>query len=277
MDYDILFLDASDAVIRRRYKETQPPAPDGPKRPAAPLTRPSAASGEILQPLRERARYIIDNVAVFGGAEPRAHLQPVPQQRPVRHVRSTSSRSASSTACRRRRTSCSTCAACRNPFYVPELKELTGLDQPVVDYVMQSARLAGAAAPVREHARILAAALCQGGQKPACRGGWAARAASTARSPLPASWANSVKGSATSPSSCTATPNARCKGSVRLQRGQQPRTAAPNASISPFGIPFDKILQQIARSEQSSSHTICRKISLSVSPSSAHVRRRRRI
>ena len=26
-----------------------------------------------------------------------------------------------------------------NPFYVPELKELTGLDQPVVDYVMQSA------------------------------------------------------------------------------------------------------------------------------------------
>ena len=26
-----------------------------------------------------------------------------------------------------------------NPFYVPELKELTGPDQPVVDYVMQSA------------------------------------------------------------------------------------------------------------------------------------------
>ena len=51
----------------------------------------------------------------------------------------------------------------------------------------------------------------------------------------------------------------------------------PNAAISPFGNPFDKILRQIAHSEQSSSHTICRKISLSVSPSSAHVRRRRRI
>ena len=61
-----------------------------------------------------------------------------------------------------------------------------------------------------------------------------------------------------------------------LQKGQQPRTAAPNASISPFGNPFDKILRQTAHSEQSSSHTICRKISLSVSPSSAHVRRRRR-
>ncbi len=60
-----------------------------------------------------------------------------------------------------------------------------------------------------------------------------------------------------------------------LQKGQQARTAAPNASISPFGNPFDKILRQTAHSEQSSSHTICRKISLSVSPSSAHVRRRR--
>lgn len=28
------------------------------------------------------------------------------------------------------------CAAC-NPFYVPELKEKTGLDQEVVDYVMK--------------------------------------------------------------------------------------------------------------------------------------------
>src|SRR5699024_10389791 len=62
-----------------------------------------------------------------------------------------------------------------------------------------------------------------------------------------------------------------------LQKGQQPRTALPNAAISPFGNPFDKILRQIAHSEHSSSHTICRKISLSVSPSSAHVRRRRRI
>src|SRR5699024_4602059 len=60
-------------------------------------------------------------------------------------------------------------------------------------------------------------------------------------------------------------------------KGQQPRTALPNASVSPFGIPFDKILRQIAHSSLCSSHTICRKISLVVSPSSAHVRRRRQI
>ncbi len=57
-----------------------------------------------------------------------------------------------------------------------------------------------------------------------------------------------------------------------LQRGQQPRTVTPNAAISPFGIPFDKILRQIAHLSLCSSHTICRKISLSVSPSSAHLR-----
>ena len=62
-----------------------------------------------------------------------------------------------------------------------------------------------------------------------------------------------------------------------LQKGQQPRTALPNASVSPFGNPFDKILQQIAHSSLRSSHTICRKISLLVFPSSAHVRRRKRI
>ena len=39
--------------------------------------------------------------------------------------------------------------------------------------------------------------------------------------------------------------------------------------------PFDKILRQIAHSSLRSSHTICRKISLSVSPSSAHCARRR--
>ena len=66
------------------------------------------------------------------------------------------------------------------------------------------------------------------------------------------------------------------RNSTRCKGGQQPRTAAPNASISPFEIPFDKILRQIAHSSLRSSHTICRKISLSVSPSSAHVRRRRR-
>src|SRR5699024_5665276 len=41
--------------------------------------------------------------------------------------------------------------------------------------------------------------------------------------------------------------------------------------------PFDKILPKTAHSSQGSSHTILSKISLAVSPPSAHVRRGRRV
>lgn len=135
-EYDILFLDASDAVIQRRYKETrrQHPITVSTK---LPLREAIAKERGILQPLRDRAKYIIDtsllstaqnkervcslfldkgqcpmalNVVSFGfkyGLPPEADL--------VLDVR-----------------------CLPNPFYVPELKNLTGLDQPVVDYVMSS-------------------------------------------------------------------------------------------------------------------------------------------
>ena len=133
---DILFLDASDAVIRRRYKETrrQHPLTVITK---IPLDDAISMERKILQPLRERAKYVIDtsllstaqnkervcslflekgqcpmalNVMSFGfkfGLPQEADI--------VFDVR-----------------------CLPNPFYVPELKNLTGLDQPVVDYVMAS-------------------------------------------------------------------------------------------------------------------------------------------
>lgn len=135
-EYDILFLDASDAVIQRRYKETrrQHPITVSTK---LPLREAIAKERGILQPLRDRAKYIIDtsllstaqnkervcslfldkgqcpmalNVVSFGfkyGLPPESDL--------VLDVR-----------------------CLPNPFYVPELKNLTGLDQPVMDYVMSS-------------------------------------------------------------------------------------------------------------------------------------------
>lgn len=134
--YDILFLDASDAVIRRRYKETrrQHPITVSTKMP---LNDAIARERVILQPLRDRAKYVIDtsllstaqnkervcslfldkgqcpmalNVVSFGfkyGLPAEADI--------VLDVR-----------------------CLPNPFYVPELKNLTGLDQAVVDYVMAS-------------------------------------------------------------------------------------------------------------------------------------------
>ena len=134
MEYDILFLDAADPVIRRRYKETRrvhPMTLNG----RLPIDEAIRRERAILQPLRDRARYIIDttqlstaqtkericglfldrgqcamspNIMSFG------FKYGLPQEADiVLDVR-----------------------CLPNPFYVPELKELTGLDQPVVDYVM---------------------------------------------------------------------------------------------------------------------------------------------
>ena len=136
MEYGILFLDASDAVIRRRYKETRrihPMAQGG----QLPIDEAIRREREILQPLRERAKYLIDT-SQLSASQNRARIcslflgqdqcpmsltilsfgfkYGLPQEADiVLDVR-----------------------CLPNPFYVPELKELTGLDQPVVDYVMNS-------------------------------------------------------------------------------------------------------------------------------------------
>ena len=136
MEYDILFLDASDAVIRRRYKETRrihPMAQGG----QLPIDEAIRREREILQPLRERAKYLIDT-SQLSASQNRARIcslflgqdqcpmsltilsfgfkYGLPQEADiVLDVR-----------------------CLPNHFYVPELKELTGLDQPVVDYVMNS-------------------------------------------------------------------------------------------------------------------------------------------
>ena len=125
--YDILFLDANDAVIQRRYKETrrQHPITIAQK---VPIT-------EALQPLRDRAKYIIDtsllstaqnkervcSLFLDKGESPMAltvvsfgFKYGLPQEADlVLDVR-----------------------CLPNPFYVPELKHKTGLDAEVYDYVM---------------------------------------------------------------------------------------------------------------------------------------------
>ena len=136
VDYEILFLDASDDAIRRRYKETRRKHPltisDG-----LPITEAITRERQVLKPLRERAKYIIDT-SMLSTAQNRERVcslflskgqtgmslmvvsfgfkYGIPQEADlVFDVR-----------------------CLPNPFYVPELKNLTGLDQAVVDYVMQA-------------------------------------------------------------------------------------------------------------------------------------------
>lgn len=136
VDCEILFLDASDEVIQRRYKETRRQHPltisEG-----LPIREAIARERQMLTPLRERAKYVIDT-SMLTTAQNRERVcslflnkgqtgmslmvvsfgfkYGVPQEADlVFDVR-----------------------CLPNPFYVPELKNLTGLDQPVVDYVMQA-------------------------------------------------------------------------------------------------------------------------------------------
>ncbi|WP_294496242.1 RNase adapter RapZ [uncultured Gemmiger sp.] len=136
VDYEILFLDAADDVIRRRYKETRRQHPltisEG-----LPVQEAIRRERQLLQPLRDRARYVIDT-SMLSAAQNRERVcslflnkgqtgmslmvvsfgfkYGIPQEADlVFDVR-----------------------CLPNPFYVPELKNLTGLDQAVVDYVMKA-------------------------------------------------------------------------------------------------------------------------------------------
>ncbi|MCI6175008.1 RNase adapter RapZ [bacterium] len=134
MPYDILFLDANDNTIRRRYKETRRLHPMTITEGIS-ITEAIAKEREILQPLRERAKYVIDT-SMLSAAQNRERVcglflnkgecsmslsvvsfgfkYGLPQEADiVFDVR-----------------------CLPNPFYVPELKNLTGMDQAVVDYVM---------------------------------------------------------------------------------------------------------------------------------------------
>ena len=129
-------LDANDAAIQRRYKETrrQHPLAAAEK---IPITEAIARERRLLQPLRDKAKYVIDT-SLLSAAQNRERVcslfldkgespmelmvvsfgfkYGLPQEADlVLDVR-----------------------CLPNPFYVPELKHKTGLDQEVVDYVMAS-------------------------------------------------------------------------------------------------------------------------------------------
>ena len=81
-EYEILFLDANDAVIQRRYKETrrQHPITIAEK---LPITEAIARERRLLQPLRARAQYVIDT-SLLNTAQNKERVQPVsgPRRKP---------------------------------------------------------------------------------------------------------------------------------------------------------------------------------------------------
>ena len=134
IEYEILFLDANSNTIQRRYKETRRQHPISLTDHVS-IEEAIARERQLMQLLRSRAKYVIDtsllsvaqnkervcSLFLDKGKSPMAltvvsfgFKYGLPQEADlVLDVR-----------------------CLPNPFYVPELKNLTGLDQAVVDYVM---------------------------------------------------------------------------------------------------------------------------------------------
>ena len=134
-DYEILFIDAQDEAIIKRYKETRRSHPLS--HTGLSLEEAVQTERRALEPIRARADYIIDTTALstaklrgtllqmFGSGEPAKAMSvsvisfgfkygiPIEADL-VFDVR-----------------------FLLNPYYVEQLRELTGLDAPVRDFVME--------------------------------------------------------------------------------------------------------------------------------------------
>jgi UPF0042 nucleotide-binding protein len=134
-EYKILFLDASDSVLVNRYQETRRKHPlsesfNGSLEKAVKLER------EMLQPVKERADYIIDTSNIrpqyMKDRITKLFLENGDQSLVVhcmsfgfKHGLPMESDLVFDVRC------------LPNPFYIDELRHLTGLDEPVKKYVME--------------------------------------------------------------------------------------------------------------------------------------------
>ncbi len=133
--YKLMFLDASDAVLMRRYKETRR------RHPLLDVVHGSienALKSErlLLKPARERADYIIDTTHL-SAAQLKERISNIFLDNVMTGmlINCTSFGFKYGPATEADLVFDVRCLP--NPFYVDELKKQTGLDQPIRDYVMK--------------------------------------------------------------------------------------------------------------------------------------------
>jgi UPF0042 nucleotide-binding protein len=127
---EMLFLDCSGSVLERRYTETRRRHPLALDRPAADGI---ARERELLEPLRHAAEHIIDTTDLSANA-----LQQAIRQRFSNQFESTLTLVSFGYArgVPRNADLMFDMRFLRNPYWNESLRDLTGLDQPVRDYVM---------------------------------------------------------------------------------------------------------------------------------------------
>lgn len=134
IEYEILFLDANTQTIQRRYKET---------RRQHPITVTDHVSIEeaiererrLLQPLRNRAKYVIDT-SLLSAAQNKERVCSLFLDKGKCPMALTVVSFGFKYGLPQEADLVLDVRCLPNPFYVPELKNLTGMDQAVVDYVM---------------------------------------------------------------------------------------------------------------------------------------------
>ena len=139
--YKILFLDAADDVLVRRFRETRRKHPllastDGSVMEAV------AKERELLKPVRARADYIIDT----------SHISPAQLKERIAKLFTGDSQTGLMISCMSfgfkygAPTEGDLVFDVRclpNPYYIDELRPLTGLDQPIIDYVLSCPQTEG--------------------------------------------------------------------------------------------------------------------------------------
>ena len=134
--FQVLFLDASDEVLQRRYKETRRRHPisisDG-----LSTTEALARERQILRPLYERADYILDT-SLLSPAQHKQRICALFLDKQQQSMALTVLSFGFKYGAPKEADIVWDVRCLPNPYYVPELKEKTGLDQEVVDYVMAS-------------------------------------------------------------------------------------------------------------------------------------------
>ena len=176
--YRILFMEASDETIIKRYKESRRSHPLA--EACDSLEQAIALERRMLAPLRERAEYIIDtsnlSTAKLKGELRRlfAKGETAQGQMDVRVISFGFKNGIPMEA-----DLVFDARFLPNPYYVQELRPLTGLDAGVRDYVF--------AAPAAEESAGCCPGMRRRGRRP-WSSPWAVPAGTTARWPLPTPW-----------------------------------------------------------------------------------------
>ncbi|HEY7891600.1 MAG TPA: RNase adapter RapZ [Solirubrobacteraceae bacterium] len=138
LTHHVLFLEASEQTLVTRYKETRrrhPLAPNGS------VAEGVSAERELLAPVRERADLVIDTTGMSAAALRRKIASESLPREQLTRLAVTFMSFGFKHGPPREEDLAFDVRFLANPHYEPKLRELTGLDQPVIDYIARDGRL----------------------------------------------------------------------------------------------------------------------------------------